>query len=76
MFCYGTTWNNAPLSVGEWTMGDYLRPLSLYTVLVGKTHMRANDEGMARLQVIPSCHTDIIVCGHTHVKGIHRYGAV
>ena len=35
MFCHGATWNNVPLSVGKWTMGDYLRPLGLRTVLVG-----------------------------------------
>ena len=29
MFCHGATWNNVPLSVGAWTMGDYLRPLGL-----------------------------------------------
>ena len=25
MFSHGATWNNVPLSVGAWTMGDYLR---------------------------------------------------
>ncbi len=53
MYCHGATWNNVPLSVGEWTMGDYLRPHGLRTVLVGKTHMRADDAGMARLDIAP-----------------------
>ena len=29
MFSHGSNWNNVPLNIGEWTMGDYLRPLSL-----------------------------------------------
>ncbi|MEE8303261.1 MAG: sulfatase-like hydrolase/transferase, partial [Candidatus Tectomicrobia bacterium] len=53
MFNHGASWNAVPLSVGEWTMGDFLRPLGLRTVLVGKTHMRADDEGMARLDIAP-----------------------
>jgi arylsulfatase A-like enzyme len=65
MFCHGATWNNVPLSVGEWTMGDYLRPLGLRTVLVGKTHMRADDAGMARLQIDPVSPLGVLVsqCG-------------
>ena len=53
MFTHGATWNNVPLSVGEWTMGDYLRQRDVRTVLVGKTHMRADDEGLARLNIAP-----------------------
>jgi len=54
-----------PLSVGAWTMGDYLRPLGQRTVLVGKTHMRADDEGMARLQIAPVSPLGVLVsqCG-------------
>lgn len=53
MFTHGATWNGVPLSVGEWTMGDYLRPLGLRTVLVGKTHMAADQVGLERLQIAP-----------------------
>ena len=49
VFSHGSTYNGVPLDVGELTLGDYLRPLGLRTVLVGKTHMRADDEGMARV---------------------------
>ena len=65
MFSHGATWNNVPLSVGAWTMGDYLRPLGQRTVLVGKTHMRADDEGMARLQIAPVSPLGVLVsqCG-------------
>ncbi len=50
---HGASWNGFPLKVGEMTMGDYLRPLGLATVLVGKTHMRADQEGMDRLGIDP-----------------------
>ena len=46
---HGATWNNVPLKVGEMTLGDHLRPLGVQSVLVGKTHMKADEEGMARL---------------------------
>jgi arylsulfatase A-like enzyme len=50
---HGATWNGVPLKVGEMTLGDYLRPLGLEAALVGKTHMRADMEGMARLGIDP-----------------------
>lgn len=50
---HGANWNGIPLKVGEMTMGDYLRPLGMQTVLVGKTHMRADVEGMQRLGIDP-----------------------
>ena len=46
---HGSTWNQVPLSIGEWTMGDYLRPLGLRVALAGKTHMPADMAGMRRL---------------------------
>ena len=51
---HGASWNNFPLKVGEMTMGDYLRPLGMDAVLVGKTHMKADVEGMERLGIDPS----------------------
>ncbi len=48
-FSHGATWNQVPLPIGELTMGDYLRPLGMRTAVVGKTHMKADLEGMARL---------------------------
>ncbi len=62
---HGASWNQIPLKVGEMTMGDYLRPLGRRTVLVGKTHMRADVEGMARLGVDPDSQIGVLVseCG-------------
>lgn len=51
MTSHGSTWNNVPLSAAEWTLGDYLRPLGLRVGLVGKTHVKADDEGLRRLGV-------------------------
>lgn len=49
VFSHGSTWNRVPLPIGELTLGDYLRPLGVRTAVVGKTHMLADKEGMARL---------------------------
>ncbi|PPR22200.1 MAG: Arylsulfatase [Alphaproteobacteria bacterium MarineAlpha10_Bin3] len=80
LFSHGSTWNNVPLNIGEWTMGDYLRPLGMRTVLVGKTHFAADTQGMARLGVDPASRDGILFgeCGfepferddglHTHVN--------
>ena len=49
VFSHGATWNRVPLPIGELTLGDYLRPVGVRTAVVGKTHMVADGEGMARL---------------------------
>ena len=46
---HGSSWNDIPLSVGQRNIGDYIRPHGLRCALVGKTHMEADEEGMARL---------------------------
>lgn len=51
---HGSSWNNVPLKVGERTMGDHLRDVGMACWLVGKTHMKADDEGMARLGIDPA----------------------
>ncbi|MEZ5659540.1 MAG: sulfatase-like hydrolase/transferase [Burkholderiaceae bacterium] len=50
---HGATWNFVPLPVGERTLGDYLRPLGVRTAVVGKTHHKADLDGMARLGISP-----------------------
>ena len=50
---HGSTWNGMPLRVGEPTLGDHLRAEGIRAVLVGKTHMRADAEGMAWLGIDP-----------------------
>ena len=50
---HGSTWNGFPLRVGEPTLGDHLREIGADCVLVGKTHMIPDTEGMARLGLDP-----------------------
>ena len=65
MRTHGATWNDVPLRVDEWTLGDYLRPLGLRTQLVGKTHMRADLDGLARVGIDPASVAGrrVIECG-------------
>ena len=50
---HGAQWNGFPLRVGEQTLGDHLRKLGMACWLLGKTHMKADAEGMARLGLSP-----------------------
>ena len=50
---HGAAWNGYPLRVGEHTMGDHLRKAGMECWLIGKTHMKADAEGMARLGLSP-----------------------
>ena len=50
---HGATWNGMPLRVGEPTLGDHLRQVGARAVLVGKTHITADLEGMAWLGIDP-----------------------
>ena len=50
---HGAQWNGFPLKVGEMTMGDHLRKQGMDSYLIGKTHMRADVEGMSRLGISP-----------------------
>ncbi|WP_419914857.1 alkaline phosphatase family protein [Hoeflea sp.] len=62
---HGATWNGFPLRVGEPTLGDHLRELGIPSTLVGKTHMRADLEGMERLGIEPESTIGALVseCG-------------
>jgi arylsulfatase A-like enzyme len=76
---HGAAWNGYPLKVGELTLGDYLRPLGVQTVLVGKTHMRADREAMERLGIDPSSIIGVRVaeCGfdpYERDDGLHAVG--
>jgi arylsulfatase A-like enzyme len=48
---HGATWNRVPLSVGEVTLGEMLRPAGLSLALAGKTHVMPDHGGLARLQL-------------------------
>jgi len=51
---HGATANFVPLRVGELNIGDHLKPLGMRPVLVGKTHMIPDQEGMKRLGIDPA----------------------
>lgn len=54
MRSHGSNWNRFPLRIGEPTLGEHLRRLGMRAVLVGKTHMQADTEGMERLGIDPN----------------------
>ena len=62
---HGSTWNGMPLRVGERTIGDHLKENGIQSVLVGKTHMVADAEGMAWLGIDPNSEIGVRVseCG-------------
>jgi arylsulfatase A-like enzyme len=81
MLNHGSSWNSVPLSIGERTLGDYLRPLGMRTALVGKTHMAADRDGMARLGVDPASNVGVLAaqCGFEPMErddGLHPSGFV
>jgi len=48
---HGAAWNNFPLKVGEYTLGDHLRKAGMDAWLIGKTHMKSDDAGLERLGI-------------------------
>ena len=50
---HGAHWNGFPLRVGEHTLGDHLRREGMGCWLIGKTHMKADIDGMKRLGLSP-----------------------
>lgn len=58
-------WNFVPLSVGERTLGDHLRPHGIRVALAGKTHMEPDKAGMQRLGISPDAPPGLYVaeCG-------------
>ncbi len=78
MFSHGSHWNNVPLKLGELTLGDYLRPLGLRTVLIGKTHFAADVAEMARLGLDPKSPDGVLMsqCGFEPFErddGLHTH---
>ncbi len=79
MRSHGANWNGFPLRVDEPTLGDHLAELGVRNVLVGKTHMAADREGMARLGIDPgsSLGVSLAECGfepYDRDDGLHPLG--
>jgi arylsulfatase A-like enzyme len=79
MRSHGSNWNGFPLRVGEPTLGDHLAELGVRNVLVGKTHMAADRDGMARLGIDPGSAIGVPLseCGfepYERDDGLHPLG--
>lgn len=77
---HGSTQNGIPLRAGEPTLGDHLRAEGVRTVLVGKTHMVADKEGMLRLGIDPATEIGVRIaeCGFEPFErddGLHPDGS-
>lgn len=48
---HGATWNRVPLSIGEMTLGEYLRRAGRTLSLAGKTHVMPDHSGIARMHL-------------------------
>ncbi len=78
MLAHGVSWNFVPLKAGEMTIGDHLRPLGVRSVLVGKTHMRADQAGMSRMGLDPKSQVGLRMaeCGfdaYERDDGLHPF---
>ncbi len=69
MRSHGSHWNGWPLRVGEPTLGDHLKKIGVRNVLVGKTHMAPDLEGMKTLGIAP----DSIIGVHVSECGFEPY---
>lgn len=77
---HGSNFNQVPLRVGEWTLGDHLAEFGARAVLCGKTHMAADDAGIVRLGIDPKSEigSRIRECGFDvwdRLDGLHPDGA-
>ena len=69
MRSHGSHWNGWPLRVGEPTLGDHLNKIGVRNVLVGKTHMSPDIEGLKALGIAP----DSIIGVHVSECGFEPY---
>jgi arylsulfatase A-like enzyme len=69
MRSHGSHWNGWPLRVGEPTLGDHLKKIGVRNVLVGKTHMAPDLEGMKMLGIA----ADSIIGVHVAECGFEPY---
>src|SRR3954447_10887258 len=69
MRSHGSHWNGWPLRVGEPTLGDHLNKIGVRNVLVGKTHMTPDLEGLKALGIA----ADSIIGVHVSECGFEPY---
>lgn len=71
---HGATWNDWPFRIDEWTLADYLKPTGLELVLLGKTHMKPDLEGMKRLNIDPQSELGRYLTNAGFIAGEHDDG--
>jgi arylsulfatase A-like enzyme len=79
MRSHGSHWNGWPLRIGEPTLGDHLKKIGVRNVLVGKTHMAPDLEGLKALGIAPESIIGVHVseCGfepYERDDGLHPTG--
>jgi arylsulfatase A-like enzyme len=48
---HGATWNDIPFGLAQHTIGEYMHERGLQTILMGKTHMKPDANGLSRMNV-------------------------
>jgi arylsulfatase A-like enzyme len=61
VFSHGSTWNRVPLPIGEYTIGDYLRPTGVRCAVVGKTHMTPDPDLSGRFGLTPGTELGVLL---------------
>ncbi len=61
VFSHGSTWNRVPLPIGEYTIGDYLRPHGMRCAVVGKTHLVPDPDLSGRYGVTPDSEIGMVL---------------
>lgn len=71
---HGASWNGFPNRVDEMTMADHLKACGMSTYLMGKTHMKPDLAGMARLGIAPESELGRFVSNAGFSQGEHDDG--
>ncbi|GGO83476.1 phosphonate monoester hydrolase [Marinobacterium nitratireducens] len=71
---HGATWNDWPFPLDEWTLADYLQPLGPKVLLLGKTHMKPDSDGMQRLGIAPDSPAGRLLANAGFTAGEHDDG--
>ena len=61
VFSHGSTWNRVPLPIGEYTIGDYLRPHGMRCAVIGKTHLVPDPDLSGRYGVSPQSEIGVVL---------------
>ncbi|MGB7182150.1 MAG: sulfatase-like hydrolase/transferase [Burkholderiaceae bacterium] len=71
---HGATWNDWPLRVDEWGIADHIEPTGAKVVLMGKTHMKPDTAGIARLGIDPESELAMALGNASFLSGEHDDG--